>query len=316
MTFGFRIAVALVFLIFAATTVEARQWTDVTGKYKIEADLIAFDHDSVIIQRADKELGTVAIDKLSEADREYLKSKEALQTQADQIGQLQTWTTQSGLSVVAKIVDYARREVTIQRRRGKIYVNNSVYKNLPKVYQSMVLRIVSAIEGVDIPDSKALDTWVRTLRGQPRTYNLEGVTMELENGDEYSVPFFLFAEQDQQVLKPGWEAWSADLEDYEKRQEHAFQLQAMSSAYHRNQEVDRRVAELNLNMQAIQSGLTSAWEVTLYPQPGNPNPPRWVVTTGRNSRTATAAALQQNPGYTNGTGSQDQLVIRLSWRSF
>ena len=301
------VVVGLLAFVCNAAVVHARQWQDVTGKYKIEADLIAFDDDSVIIQRADKQLGTVAIDKLSSADREYLKSKEAIETQASQIGELQTWTTRSGLSVVGRIVDYVQRDVTVQRRRGKIYVNSSVYKNLPKVYQAMLLRIVSAIEGIDIPDAQALDKWVRTLRGQPRTYNLEGVTIELENGDEYSVPFFLLSEQDQQILKPGWEAWLADRENYEERQEHAFQLQAMSSAYRRNQEVDRRVAELKINMQAIQSGLTSAWEVTLYPKPGNPNPPQWVVTTGRDSRAATAAALQQYPGYTNGP------VRKLSW---
>ena len=291
----------------AATSLQARQWTDVTGKYTVEADLIAFNEDMVIFQRADSELGSVPIDQLSAADQEYLKSKEAIQAHTDRIDQLQTWTTRSGLAVLGRIVDYTRQDVAVQRRRGKIYVNNIVYKNLPEIYQTMLLRIVTYLEGVDVPDVKALEKWVRTLRGQPRIYTLDGVTMELQNGDEYSVPFFLLSDQDQKILKPGWDAWLQDLEDYEKREDHAFQLQAMSSAYQRDQEVNRRVAELSLNMQAIRAGLTSAWEVTLYPKAGNPNPPRWVVTMGRDSRQATIAALEQNPGYVDGP------VRKISW---
>ena len=307
MLFSRRVVACLILCAGAADRLAARQWTDVTGKYSIEADLIAFNEDSVIIQRADKELGTVPIEKLSVADREYLKSKEALQTHSDRIDTLQTWMTSDGLAVVGKIVDYTRRDVEIQRRRGKIYVNNTQYKNLPPIYQSILLQIVSSVEGIDVPDLKALDKWVRSLRGQPRLYTLEGVTMELENGDEYSVPFFLLAEQDQAILKPGWDAWLQDQADYEKREDHAFRLQARTSEYQRDRAVDRRIAELNLNMQAIQAGLTSAWEVTLYPQPGNPNPPQWVVTMGRNSREATIAALRQNPGYTDGP------VRKISW---
>ena len=55
----------------------ARVWTDSTGKYSIEANLIAFNDTTVILQRADHQLGQVPIDRLSPADRDYLKGKEA-----------------------------------------------------------------------------------------------------------------------------------------------------------------------------------------------------------------------------------------------
>ena len=278
----------------------ARQWTDVTGQYTIEADLIAFSDDAVIIQRADKELGTLPIDKLSEADREYLKSKGAAEAHSDRIDKMQTWTSRSGLKFSGRIVDYARRQVTLQRRRGKTYVNNVVFENLPKIYQEMLPKIVSFFETTEVSDKASLEQWVRNLRGQPRTYDLEGVILEIENGDEYGVPFFLFSMKDQEILKPGWETWLKDHDDYEKREDRAFELQALSSAYHQDKQIDRQIAIMNLQTQAIQAGLTSAWEVTLYPRPGNPYPPRWVVTTGRNSLEATNAALQQYPGYVSG----------------
>ena len=53
-------------------------------------------------------------------------------------------------------------------------------------------------------------------------------------------------------------------------------------------------------MQAVQAGLTSLWEVTLFPAGGRGGPPLWVVVPGRDSRQATAAALQQNPGFVAG----------------
>lgn len=284
----------------AVAPAHARKWTDITGKYTLEADLVGFDDEAAILQRENKELGSIAIDQLSKADQEFLKSQEAKAIHNENINQLQTWTTRSGIKVIGRIVDYVKQDVMLQRRRGRTYVNDKVFENLPEIYQKMLPKIVAELEGMDMPDAKALEAWVRALRGIPKTYNLEGVIIELENGDEYGIPFFLLSEEDQQILKPGWEQWLADHGDYEKQDDHAFRLQAQAAAYHQDQQVNQQIAIMNLNMQAIQAGLTSAWEVTLYPVAGNPSPPRWVVTMGRNSLIATDVALRQNPGFVAG----------------
>lgn len=296
-----RVVTCLVLFGTIFATADARQWSDTTGNYTVEADLVGFDDESVILQRENKELGSFPIEKLSEEDREYLKSREATEIHADKLGQLQTWTTRNGVNIVGRIVDYARRKVSVQRRRGKTYVDNTVFDNLPEVYQRMMPAMIQHFEGVEMPNTEAFEKWVRALRGIPKSYQVDGVVMELENGDEYEVPFFIFSDEDQNILKPGWNAWLSDHDDYDKRDDHAFQLQAQAAAYQRDKEVDRQIAVMNLNMQAIQAGLTSAWEVTLYPGPGTPGPPRWVVTMGRNSQVATQIALQQNPGYVSGS---------------
>jgi len=36
-----------------------------------------------------------------------------------------------------------------------------------------------------------------------------GCTVELENGDQYGVPFLFFSDADLEVLRPGWERWLA-----------------------------------------------------------------------------------------------------------
>ena len=277
-----------------------REWSDVTGTYKLTADLVGFDDEMVILQRENKELGQCPISQLCAADREYLKSKEAQQIHAETIDKTQTWTTIRGHKVVGRVVDYARESVTVQRRRGKTYVNQFQYKNLPGIYQVLLRRVVSFFENKSVETEADLQRWVLGLKGQPRTFEVEGVMFELENGDEYGVPFFVFSEEDQEILKPGWEAWSEEHkeEDYDDMNDHAFRLQSLAATYHQDQQARRQVAMINL--QAIQAGLTSAWEVTLYPAAGNPGPPRWVVTMGRNSEVAKQNALRQYPGFVPG----------------
>ncbi len=296
-----RVASILFLIANLTAAAQARVWTDKTGLYTLEADLIGLDDEQVILQRTmDKELGAFPLDDLSIADREYLKSKEALDLHTKSIDAMQTWTSKDGLKVVGRVVDYAQRKITIQRRRGQIYINNMLLGNVPRVYQVMLPDVVGHFEKVDLADETAFIQWVNNLGGVAKTYDLEGVILELENGDEYGVPFFMFSEKDQAVLKGGWQAWLKDHGDYEKTDDHAFRLQSLAATYQRNEEINQQIAIMNLNMNAITAGLTSAWEVTLYPQPGNPYPPRWVVVLGRNSLEATQNALRQNPGFVDG----------------
>ncbi len=286
------------FLIAAAT--QAREWTDPSGTYTIEADLFGFNDEHVVLQREDKELGMLRIEDLSEKDLAYLKSKIAEEINSRNVKQTQTWTTTSGLKLVGRVVDYARGDVVLQRRRGGVFVNDRRLENLPELYQRLLPKVIQHFEEVEIPDNAALQNWVRSLRGGPRTFHVEGVILEMENGDEYAIPFFVFSEQDRKVLKSGWSSWLAIQDDNQQRADHAFRLEASAAAYLRNQEMKRQIAQTNLNLQAIRAGLTSAWEVTLHPVRGNPSSPRWVVVPGRNSAQATATALQNNPGFVAG----------------
>ncbi len=383
-------------VVFAVTgNADARIWKDVTGLYTINADLVGFDDDMVILQRENKELGSCPINKLCKEDRDYLKSKEALEIHNSHLEQTQTWTMTNGLKVVGRIVDYERDEVVIKQLDGKVVVNDKPFDGLPELYQDILLRVIEVVESMPMPNKKALGDWVGTSpvfrNGKSKTYNLEGVVFELQDGSQYAVPFYLFAKQEQEILKSGWDAWveshkavpappspgtpgetdetagakpvvgftdkgdagdpaltkpvegftagggktnpgveglpkpvegfTANLgndvasnplgaggatatqrsaaQNY-KQDDQAFHLQSLAAAYQRDQKVNQRIAMMNLNLQAVQAGLTSAWEVTLYPNAGNPYPPKWVVTYGRNSLIATQEALRSNPGYRAG----------------
>ncbi len=286
----------------AESAAEARVWTDASGNYTLEAELVAFNARSVVLQRADHELVAFPVEKLSESDREYLASAEAREAEKAWTDGLQTWTLRDGAKIVGRLVDYVSRDVTIQRRRRRIYVNDRALDNLPEFYQQMVPAIVAHFDQLPRADRRSLQNWAARQGGRPRSFQVDGVILETENGDEYGVPFFLFADEDLAVIKPGWNEWLAASggDDDDAQQDHAFLLQSLAAARRRDHQVQREIALMQLQLQAVEAGLTSLWEVTLHPAAGQGGPPLWVVVPGRDSRQATENALQRNPGYAAG----------------
>jgi hypothetical protein len=289
-------------VVIIPLTAEARVWTDASGQYTLDAELVTFNDRTVILQRPDHEMVAIPIEKLSEADREFLKSDEASNLARKGDKPLQTWTLVDGTKLVGRIVEFTQRDMTLQRRRGRIYVNDRVFENLPEFYQKLIPQIVAQSERLQRADRASLEAWLVRQRGQPRTIHLEGVVLEAENGDEYGVPFSMFSDEDVKLLKPRWSDWqtAAGKKDYQQQEDHAFLLRSLAAARQRDQLVKREIAQLQLGLQAVQAGVTSLWEVTLYPAPGRNGRPLWVVMLGRNSRQATEAALQRNPGYVAG----------------
>ena len=206
-------------------------WSDVTGSYTLDADLVLFNERTVVLQRADHELVAIPIEQLSENDREYLKSTEAGDALRKSTDGLQTWKLRDGTQIIGRVVDYAAVDMTIQRRRGRIYVNERVLDNLPEFYQQLIPKIVAHLENLQTADRRALESWLVRQRGQARSFHLEGVVFETENGDEYAVPFFLFPDEYLKVLKPGWDEWLEVHrgDDYNAREDHAFLLRSLAA---------------------------------------------------------------------------------------
>lgn len=286
-------------LATAATAGKVRTWTDASGKYSLDAALVAFNETNVVLERAsDKQLGTIPVDKLSEKDKEYLKTKEAVDEANELTGAMQRWTLSNGLEVIGKMVDYAHKEIVLRRSRGKVYVNDRVFQNLPPIYQKIIPLVVQH-SGNQVSDFSTLERWLASRRGAPQTFTVDGVILEMEDGDEYGIPFFLFSPKDRDILEAGWDEWLAANtdQDHVARQEEALRLQTEAAYYQQQRARDRHIAELQLGLNAVQAGVTSMWEVTLYPEPGNPGPPLWVTGFARNSRDASYQAMAKHPGY-------------------
>ncbi len=301
---GAALAIGLIFSSIAAVRGgEVRTWTDSTGRYMIEASLVAFDDQQVIIERAsDKELGAIDVDQLSDADKQYLKTKEAVDAASELTDALQKWTLRDGLQLNGRLVGYGQKEIVLRRSRGNVYVNDRVLGNLPVIYQRMIPMIV-AEAGNKVTDQRSLERWLASRRGQPQSFEVDGVVLELENSDEYGVPFFMFSDEDLQILEAGWTEWleAHNQGDHDEKQEDALRLQVEAARYQQQQaQEQRRIAEMQLALQAVEAGVTSMWEVTLYPARGNSGPPLWVTGFARDSRSATQQALANNPGYVAG----------------
>jgi hypothetical protein len=293
---------AWIVIVAVSATANARAWTDSTGKYTLDAELVTFNDRTVVLKRADHEMVAIPLEKLSEADREYLQTKEAGDAARPQDENMQTWTLRDGTQLEGKIVEYAERDVTLQRRRGNIYVNDRNFDNLPAFYQKMLPQIVAQQENLQRADRQSLVSWLVRQRGEPRTLHLEGVIIETKNGDEYAVPFSMLSDDDLALLKPSWNDWqaAANKNDYRRQEDHAFLLRSLAAARQRDAQVNRQIAQMQLGLQAVEAGITSLWEVTLYPAAGRGSRPQWVVVPGRNSRQATQLALSRNPGFVAG----------------
>jgi hypothetical protein len=293
----------LAFLIAASALLvtapcNARTWSDSTGQYTVDAELVALTEKAAILQRGDDHLVAIDFEQLSKEDQAYLKTEEAKLT-ADKIAnKQQTWTTVGGVEIIGNVVDFVQRDVTFQRRRGKVYVNDRVFDNLPEVYQKIAPLVVAHFENLPtINDKATLERWLVRRRAQPATYKVDGVILELPSGDEYAFPFFLFRDEDLEVLKPGWDNWVAANGNYESQSSMTDELRTLAAARQNDADVSHQIARLQLGMQAVQAGVTSLWEVTLMPGQGVNGTPLWVVVPGRDSRQATEVALSRNPGY-------------------
>jgi hypothetical protein len=197
-------AIALsIHLSLLAGLADARSWTDKSGEYELEADLISFDDEFVVLRRADKELAALEIAKISDADREYLQSQEAKDAVDKSFAALQEWTLRSGQTLKGKVVDFADRDVTIDRRRGRIFVNDRLMNNLPEFYRNLVPQIVAHEKQLPQADGRALRRWLIDQGDQPHVFHVQGVVIEDENGDEFAVPFFLFSDADLKLLSLG-----------------------------------------------------------------------------------------------------------------
>ena len=282
----------LVLILGCVAPASAREWVDSSGHYKVEADLVARNDKSVVLRRSDDELIIVEIDELSDKDKEYLASDQAQQDMDKTQGE-QKWILKNGMEIAADVVEYGRRDIEIRRRGGKYYVNDKLFDNLPEIYRRMVPKIVEYFEKTEFKDEKEFKTWVRRKGKGFVKYTVDGVMLELENGDLYGMPFFFFADEDRKALQPGWEEWlKADEEDKaEKQRELELRAQAMQSR--RDQKAAVNMSRLQLQLQGYDAGLYDLWRVYLvYPNGRRIS----VVVPGRSSAEAMQAAAQKYPG--------------------
>ncbi|MEO8272382.1 MAG: SHD1 domain-containing protein [Aureliella sp.] len=98
--------------ILAAT----RQWTSSDGRFKIEADLVAYDGQVAELKKVDGTIIKVPVSKLSAADREFLKPFKGLAARA---APAQVAKLPASVMKFQKAMD-AMREIEAKRLEGRI----------------------------------------------------------------------------------------------------------------------------------------------------------------------------------------------------
>lgn len=282
---------------------EPHTWTDTTGNYSITAGLIGFNDDTVVLKNTDGELLAVPVAQLSEADREYLKTDEALASNLPEGDQV--WTLAGGFQFRGHVVSHVEREIVFQRKRGRLYVNDRAVDNLPDPYQRMLPKVIGHFEKVELADKQALLHWMADKGSRPRTYQVSGVMMAVENGDEYAVPYFLFSDADRvflerQAAPPAEtrpETGPTPEQEAAAREQQALFLQARAAEYQQDRMADRQLKMVELGLLAVNAGITDVWEVAMLPPDGNWYLAQAVVVPARNSADAGAIAAQRYPGY-------------------
>lgn len=288
-------------LTVSPSNVDVREWSDASGNYQVKGELIAYNSKSVVLQNEEKELISLEITDLSDADKQYLQAIRKGETRFAPPEATKTWGMKSGLKIKGRVLEFAKRQVHFDLHDGKVYVNDVLFDNLPPVYQKMVPRIVAVLERNKVENVDDLILWLKGTPGQSKTYDIEGVLFELENGDRYGIPLFFFSDIDLKALEPAWKRWVAAEKNRELQEQESFYLraqsQSQSSSDSDNLQRMREIAEVQLRLQAFDAGLFDLWEVGMVPLPGNYGRPMKVVVPGRNSDQAQVAALQGNPGY-------------------
>lgn len=306
-------AISVLLALGANEAAVERAWTDATEEYTTQAALVDFDTETVVLKKPSGRLIALPIAKLSKADQEFLKSQNAAEVCKTHCAGNRTWVLRDGAKLAGRVVNYAPKKLVIQRRLGKVFVNDKSCQDLPKDAQHVVHKIVERSERVSIPDHQALERWATRLRGGSQTFDLEGVTLQADRGEMFAVPFFLFPEGCEKYLRSGYEEWLAtqskaeqlsEAELYRQRQAELF-LRARAADYQR----DQAMAGL-VELTAVEAGLVDEWQVLLTPKPGVAGPPITVIVPARTSSAARVAAASAIPNYVAGAAR----VLNRRWR--
>lgn len=278
---------------------QAREWTDVSGKFSFEAELVSYSDQHVILKMPDERLVSVALDQLSDADRQFVSEARDKVASEPEAKAQQTWHLANGQKLVGEVVEYGKRTVEIRRARGKLYVNDRPFDQLPQIYQQLVLRLISHHENLNINQLSDVSSFLGRQPRQRVAYEVEGVMLELENGELYGVPFMMFSEEDRRMLRTGYRSWlQAHQEDSYRHDEESLLLRTQAQMYQQaDRQMELQMQRMQLQLLGAAAGLYSFWQIELLPPLGMGGFPLIVVVPARNSQEASMMAQQNYPGY-------------------
>lgn len=303
---GFATLLACLGFIASVPAAEVREWSDATGRLKIQGEFFAANPSTVVIKKKrDGDLVALELEKMSSADQSYVRDHLAKlevnkPESTSDLDSFQTWTTKEGFELRGKIVAYGSRDVEIGRISGKVAVNGIAYSKLDAYYQHIVLKIVAQYASPDVKSERDLEQWVKSQQGAIQPIRVEGVKLKLEDGSDLLVPFFLFSDHDLEVLQPGYETWKQEKATEKDREREDFLMQVQADRYQREKDTavrNQQIQMMQLDLLAINAGIYGVWEVMMAPAIGYYVRPMSVVVHAVDSAQAQQMAVNQYPNY-------------------
>ena len=300
---------SMVFCVLLSQQGWARVWTDTSGQFKVEADLVVADQSLVVLRTAKGNLLAVKISELSEADRSYLNAQETQDVikKFDVVKDFPAFRLVDGTEVVGPVTGYGITPLVVYRKSGDVIVGETEYKKLIPIYREIIPEIVGHFENANLRTPNELEKWLEKSGPAPHSYQMETVSLQTADQGTVKIPLFMFDPQDRYELDAGFARWKSLHESEAAQAEKENYLRdeliraKVVSRYRNKADVAAAVRESNfrmmqLNLLATNAGVTDIWEVSLnapvpYAQPIT------VMISAPDSATAESLALKQYPKF-------------------
>ena len=298
----------LLLLVYGLAPLRAREWSDNSGHFKIEADLVAFDGETVVLRAKAGRLLAVKLANLSADDIAYLKSPEAasFENSAPIQDSPTEWSLQNGQVVRGAITGIGIQQVVIFRRDSNVHVSFNGKEIADPIYKLLLPEIVNQVASTSYKSLDELDRHLATLKPPSVTYMLPTVTITTNSG-HVAIPVFLFKKEEQHYLWAASERLRLLQESEltsEEREKIAARENFLARSFGRGRlaaaALPAEISQIQLDLlanAALVAARAEFWEVVISP----PNAyllPFTVVVPAANSAEAEARVAAQYPGYT------------------
>ncbi|OYP37734.1 SHD1 domain-containing protein [Rhodopirellula sp. MGV] len=310
--------------VFSPALLQARQWSDQSGEYKVDADLVASDAKQVVLRTAEDGLLVFQIDQLSKQDQAFLADSQAKANMAaskavdtetstepsnEKIPLPSTdssWRLIDGHAINGRLLGFGTQTLILKRRDAEVMVNNIPLKELPRAYAVILPTVIQQIDNVKIKTPADLEDHLIDLGTGPLEYDVRGIQLALPDGGKITIPPEILVSEDAAAIRPGYDRWvaaQADTVDESSRDSTGQFERLMLDSYGRmasnatqSNVVLNKARLMDLQLQAATAGVTDIWQVGLIPRVAY-RYPTTVVVYGQNSQAARIAAAAKYPGW-------------------
>jgi hypothetical protein len=286
----------------------ARQWTDKSGNFHLEAELVFVEEGVVVLDAGQKGLVAVRLEQLSDEDVAFVKSegaREAIRTRSGTDADPE-WELVDGTVIKGSLTEVTVQRLVIARKLSKIYVNAQPLEDARPIYHKLIPLIVNHFEGTHLQSLKEVEDFL-TKRSPPAVeYVVESVVLSTESAGAIHIPNFLFKERFQTMFAPALARaralQEAELSEEEiaaiRQEERALLYPYRSNAIHTGAD-PRAVRMLRFGSAPVAIAPLEAWEVNMVSNVPY-RAPFTALIFADDSASAGAIAAERFPGYVVG----------------